>query len=362
MKVVIIGAGVAGLSIGWRLAQAFSNKPGAEVTILERAQPASGATGAAAGMIAVTAELLDAHAAEIEFSRHSNNLWPEFAQEVEAASNRMIGYSQAGALLLAEDEAALARLSKKAGPGLEMLGPDEARALAPMVTAGLAGALWAPKEAHVDNRALGIALGVAFQRAGGKLKPNEAVVRIERRGEAAAIAHTPFGLYHADVFVLAAGAWSGLVEPELAPITPVKGEMIALAPPKGVPVGGPVIWGNEIYAVPRDGRLLIGATAESVGFDTSITDTALAFLKAGAEELMPALREWSVSDQWAGLRPRSPDGLPLLGPTRTAGLWLASGQFRNGILFAPAIAESITAQLMGKTLPIPAFDPRRIKA
>jgi glycine oxidase len=365
MKVVIIGAGVAGLSIGWRLAQALSNTPGAEVTLLERARPGGGASWAAAGMIAVTAELLDAHAAEIEFARHSNALWPGFAQEVEAASKRVIGYSHAGALLLAEDEAALARLAKKAGPGLEILGPDEARKHAPMVTAGLAGALWAPQEAHVDNRALGTALAIAFQRAGGKLKPNEAVVRIERRGEAAAIAHTPFGLYHADAFVLAAGAWSGLVEPELAPIVPVKGEMIALAPPQGkhqgVPVGGPVIWGNQIYAVPRDGRLLIGATAQSVGFDTSITDAARDFLKARAEELMPGLKAWSLTDQWAGLRPRSPDGLPLLGPTHTPGLWLAGGQFRNGILFAPAIAQSITAQLTGKQMPIPAFDPRRIK-
>src|ERR1700722_1407205 len=116
MKVVIIGAGVAGLSIGWRLAEA-----GAEVTLLERAQPAAGASWAAAGMIAVTAELLDAHAAEIEFARHSNALWPEFAEQVEAVSNRAIGYCRSGALILAEDEAALARLSRRAGEA-EILG------------------------------------------------------------------------------------------------------------------------------------------------------------------------------------------------------------------------------------------------
>src|SRR6185437_8733331 len=107
MKVVIIGAGVAGLSIGWRLVQA-----GGEVTGLERAQPGAGATWAAAGMIAVTAELVVAHAAEIEFARHSNMLWPEFAEEVEAASNRVIGFSHSGALMLAEDEAGFTRLSK----------------------------------------------------------------------------------------------------------------------------------------------------------------------------------------------------------------------------------------------------------
>jgi glycine oxidase len=354
MKVVIIGAGVAGLSIGWRLAQA-----GMEVTILERAQPGSGASWAAAGMIAVTAELMEADTSEIEFARHSNGLWPDFAQEVETASGQEIGYRRSGALILAEDEAALARLSEKAG-GLAMLSPAEARALAPMVSGALAGALWSPKEAQVDNRALGVALTLAFQRAGGRLFANEAVVRIERRDGRAAIAHTAFGLYHADLFVLAAGAWSGLIEAELAPITPVKGEMIALAPSKGVKLPGPVIWGHGIYAVPRDGRLLIGATVESVGFDTRLTGQALNFLMDRAEALMPGLKDWTLADHWAGLRPRAPDGLPLLGPTAVEGLWLAGGQFRNGILFAPAIAENIAGQVAGKAPPIPAFDPRRI--
>ena len=360
MKVVIIGAGVAGLSIGWRLAKA-----GMEVTILERAQPAGGASWAAAGMIAVTAELLDAHAAEIEFARHSNALWPEFAEQVEAASDRVIGFSRSGALILAEDEAALARLARRAG-GAEMLDPAAVRARAPMVTGPLAGALWAPREAHVDSRALGVALAFAFQRAGGKLMTNEAVVRIEKRDGVAAIAHTPFGLYHPDAFVLAAGAWSGLIEADLAPITPVKGEMIALAPPGGEKhhpdiFHGPVIWGHGIYAVPRGGRLLIGATAESVGFDTSLTDKAVDFLISGADAAMPGLKDWTLADHWAGLRPRAPDGLPLLGPTSVDGLWLAGGQFRNGILFAPAIAETIAAQLQGNAEPIPAFDPRRIR-
>ena len=357
MKIVIIGAGVAGLSLGWRLLQA-----GADVTILERSQPGSGATAAAAGMIAVTAELMDAHAVEIEFARHSNALWPAFAEEVEAASNRMVGYARSGILMVAADEAALARLAKRASePGLEMLDAAQTRAQAPLITGPQVGALWSPKEALVDARALGTALTHAFQRAGGRLLPNEAVVRIDRHNGRAAIAHTPFAQYEADVFVLAAGAWSGLIEATLAPITPIKGEMIALAPPKGEKLPPSVIWGNGIYAVPRGERLLIGATVESAGFDTTLTMAAREGLRAKAESLMPALRGWRLVDHWAGLRPQSPDGLPLLGPTALDGLWLAGGQFRNGILFAPAIAESLTAQLMGEAAPIPAFDPRRLK-
>ena len=123
-----------------------------------------------------------------------------------------------------------------------------------------------------------------------------------------------------------------------------------------------MIWGHGVYVVPRGRRLLVGATAEMVGFDTALTEEAARALRAGAEKLMPPVKDWATVEQWAGLRPRAPDGLPLLGPTRLDGLWLASGQFRNGVLFAPAIAQNITAQLMGKGMPIPAFDPRRLKA
>src|SRR5580658_9782004 len=177
MKIVLIGAGVAGLSIGWRLAQA-----GAEVTILERSQPGSGATGAAAEMTAVTAEMADAHAAEIEFAQYSNGLWPEFAEGLEAVSNRVLGYARSGALMLAEDAPALARLKRRAIGGLELLDGTQLRELAPMLAPGAPGALWAPHEAHVDTKALALALAIAFQKAGGKLVTNEAVVRIERRG------------------------------------------------------------------------------------------------------------------------------------------------------------------------------------
>ena len=123
-----------------------------------------------------------------------------------------IGYSRSGALILAEDVLALARLERRVGGELELLDGAQARELAPLLTGELAGALWAAREAHIDTRALGAALAVAFQKAGGKLLTNEAVVRIEQRGGRAAIAHTPFGRYEADLFILAAGAWSGLLE------------------------------------------------------------------------------------------------------------------------------------------------------
>jgi len=355
MKVVIIGAGVAGLGIGWRLAQA-----GVDVTVLERAQPASGASWAAAGMIAATAEL-EAGSPELEFAKYSNDLWPSFAQELEQTIGDTIGYRQSGALMLAQDAAGLEALARSA-PGLKLLDPSQTRAMVPLLTGEYAGALWAEREAHVDNRSLGYGLALAFRAAGGKLIVNEAVVRIERRGGRAAVAHTPYAFHHADIFVLAAGAWSGMIEPELVPVAPVKGEMIALAPPDGIDPPVPYILADGVYAVPRGRLLLLGATVEDAGFNTHLTHHAAALLRSRAEAVMPGLRDWSLVDHWAGLRPRAPDGLPLLGPTRLEGLYVAGGQYRNGILFTPAIARMMADLVMGRGEAIPAFDPRRFES
>jgi glycine oxidase len=246
-----------------------------------------------------------------------------------------------------------------------VLTPDEARAMEPMLGA-MEAALWDPREAQVDNRALGRALVAAFVRAGGALSTNEAVVRVFVHQGRAVSVHTPVAIHHADAFVLAAGAWSGLVDglpPDaVPPVKPIKGEMLALVPPGGARLPGRMIWGNGVYLVPRDGRLLVGATLEDAGFDTSLTDFAENWLSSRAVELMPPLRQWRIDEHWAGLRPGSPDGLPLLGPTTVAGLYVASGQFRNGILFAPAVGEILSRFVLGRTGDFEAFDPRRFRA
>ena len=347
MKIVIIGAGVAGLSIGWRLAQA-----GQEVTVLERAQPGAGATGASAGMIAVTAEMLEASPAEAEFARISNELWPDFAAEIEVASGRSIAYARAGALILSEEVTRLDRLARHG----EVLTGARALELVPLLKPGLAGALWAPGDSRVDARALALALAIAFTKARGKLLINEAVAKIEQHGGRPA-ARTPFGLYQGDVLLLAAGAWSEQLDAHV-PVRPVKGQMIALMPPPGVALPGPVLWGHGVYAVPRGGQLLIGATVEDAGFDTSVSDAAQDQLWAAGARMISGLESWRLVEHWAGLRPGSPDGLPLLGPLAD-GLCVASGQYRNGILFAPAIADMIRDQILGRAPVSPAFDPKR---
>lgn len=352
MNVVIAGAGVAGLSIGWRLLQ-----QGARVTILERAQPGSGATSASAGMLALAGELETAGVDEITFARQSNILWPDFAAKIEESSGLSIGFTRSGTLLLGDDSAAL---TARAGSDLQFLTAEMVRARWPMLTGEFSGALWAENEAHVDTGILGLALAKAFLKAGGDLKLTETVVNIlDYRGQVVGVA-TPFERYPADAVLVAAGAWSGQVTD--VPVTPVKGEMIALTPPAGAAFdfGGPMIWGHGVYLVPRGARLLVGATMERAGFDSSLTAQARARLRAGAEKLIPALANWRLDDHWAGLRPATPDGLPLLGPWGDKpGLFVAAGQYRNGILFAPAIADLMADIILGRAEAPIAFDPRR---
>ena len=353
MNIVIIGAGVAGLAIGWRLAQA-----GQTVTILERGQPGSGATGASAGMIAVTAERLESGSEEVDFARHSNALWPDFVREIEAVSGRPTFYRPSGTLILAEGVSDLARLERH-GP---IVSASRARDMVPLLGGDCAGALWAEGEAHIDSRALARALTAVFRKAGGRLETNEAAIAIERQDGRAVAVRTALRTYRADLFVLAAGAWSSLLEKDMAPVVPVKGQMIALAPPPGTALPVPMVWGRGIYLVPRGDYLLVGATVEKAGFNTKPTQEGHDALRLAAMRVMPPLRNWALADHWAGLRPGSPDGLPLLGPTALEGLWLASGQYRNGILFAPAVAQTLCDQILGRAKTIAAFDPRRLAA
>lgn len=356
MKVAIIGAGVAGLSIGWRLRQS-----GAEVTILDRAQPARAATWASAGMISVAGEMEDETSDEVAFAKRSSALWPNFAKDIEAASGRNIAYRADGALLVARTDAAWDRFRNRAD-GVP-LDPAAARLKDPMLAPDIKGALWSPDDAQVDNRALGDALAVAFVKAGGELVPNEAVTRLETRDGSMSSIVTPFRHIEADAYVLAAGAWTGAFDslPREAspPVRPVKGEMIAVAPPSGTDLPRHVIRDDRVYLVPRHDRLLIGATVSEAGFDTSVTDGAAADLSERALSLLPGLSGWNVVERWSGLRPGSPDGLPILGESAIQNLFIASGQYRNGILFAPAIAEHLSRLILKQTAEISAFSPRR---
>ena len=324
-------------------------------------------------MIAAAAEMGHGDSPEAAFARRANGLWPDFAKELEAQSGVNIGYRRNGSLMVALRNEVRRHSHSAENPGaanlhaqgadITMLDGETARAKEPMLTGNVAGAIWAPHEALVDSQALCRALAVAFVRAGGELQSNETVVRIETDAGHATGVVTPFKTHKADAYVLAAGAWSSRIEglpPEaVPPVIPIKGEILVLAQPAGARLPEHTVWGNEIYVTPRGNRLLVGATVERAGYDTSLSQDAQEWLRKQSNGLMPSLEEWEIAEHWAGLRPASPDGLPILGETAVKGLYVASGQYRNGILFAPAVAEVLSRLVLERTADVPAFSPLR---
>jgi glycine oxidase len=362
MKIIVVGAGIAGLAIGWRLAQA-----GATVEILERGQPGRAATWAAAGMLAPGAELGNGHNGLVHFAKTARIAWPDFARELEQASGVDIGFRESGSLMVARDQGRADALKQHAAArgDVEWLTGDQVRQIEPLMSPNVTGALHVPHDAQVDNRVLGNALIAALTRLPVTMRNNCAVQALVSAGGHIRAVSTSTGTYEAEAVVLACGAWinllSGVAQGELPPIRPAKGQMIALAPPTGAALPQSLIWDEEIYLVPKRDRVLIGATVEDAGFDTSVTRETSRHLVAAAAAIMPALSEWRMAEMWAGLRPRTPDDAPVLGKSAISNLYVAGGQFRNGILFAPAAADAMTALIINGrgSEAITSFDPCR---
>ncbi len=356
MKVVIVGAGVAGLSVGWRLAKA-----GADVTVIERGVPGAGATGAAAGMIAVAGEALTCTGAEERLSRQSAALWPSFATELEEMSGQDVSYLRNGALIILGPGDSRAPLDRALVEAVDIV---RARSLEPMLTGDYTRILWARDEAQVNNRVLGPALAAALGRAGGELVRGDAISSIVKVHDRVVGVDGVRTRYSADAVVIAAGAWSSQIEGLPAEVRgsvkPIKGEMITLAPQTKARRLTRVVRGGEVYLVPRGDRILAGATVADVGFDLRLSKDAARTLFNAAVRLAPSLAEWKVEEHWAGFRPTTEDRLPLIGRTSLDGLFIGTGQYRNGILFAPAMAE-ILSRIILERGPTPAeFDPRRL--
>ncbi len=344
MKVIVVGAGIAGLAIAWRLAQA-----GAEVEIYDRGLAGRGATWAAAGMIAPGAELKEESDELARFARASRAAWPDFAAELETESACSIGYSEPGSLIMAFDEARAQAFEQRAGhlvssgAEAEWLGPAVLRKREKLLSSELHGALHIPGDAQVDNRLAGEALRAALVRRNVAVHENSEIRGLliaenRIRGVMSSRDAVP-----GDAVIVASGAWlnefAGLAA--LPPVTPVKGQMVAVEPPAGAPLPRQLLWGEDIYLVTRGSRVLIGATVEDAGFDTSVSSEACSRLVSAGARIVPALAGWRVSEMWAGLRPRTPDGAPVIGACAVEGLYVAGGQFRNGILFAPAVADAM---------------------
>jgi glycine oxidase len=369
-QTVVIGAGVIGLGIAWRLAQA-----GCAVSVYDRAAAGHGASWAAAGMLAAAVETEPGEERLLALTLASQSLWPDFARELEAASGSGVAYRDEGTMVVAlnRDDAALLRhnyeFQKALGLDLEWLSGAEARRREPHLRPGLAAAVSSPHDHQVDNRLLVAALAAAVRRAGGALYEQCPVHEIAFAGDRVRGVVTAAGFAAADVVVLAAGAWSreigGIPPAALPPVRPIKGQMLALRMDPAAPLLHHVIWAPRAYLVPRrDGRLVIGGTVEERGFDDSLTAGGLLALLEGAWRVVPAIEELAVAETWVGFRPGSRDDAPMLGPAGLDGLVVATGHHRNGILLTPVTAATISAYVLTGRLPelLRSFAPERFAA
>jgi glycine oxidase len=346
--IVVIGAGVIGLSIAWRLAQR-----GAAVTVLDQGAAGSSASHAAAGMLAICAEAEPGEAALVALGRASQALWPAFAREVEAAAGLPVDLRTEGTLvvaLTADDQARLHHrldFQKSLGLPVEWISGGDARRREPHLAPGIAGAVLSPEDHQVDNRKLVAVLGVAATRAGAVVREHHAVERIlTTGGRATGVALADGTQREADGVVLAAGAWSrridGLPADARPPVRAVKGQTIALRMDPAAPLLTHVVWAPGAYLVPRrDGRLIVGATVEEKGFDAALTAGGVLALLEAAWRAVPAVEELPIDEMWVGHRPGSRDDAPILGPAPVAGLVYATGHYRNGILLTPVTADAV---------------------
>jgi glycine oxidase len=369
---IFVGGGAIGLSCAWRAA-----RRGARVAVLERAEPPAGATRVAAGMLAPVGELAFGEPELLEMTLASAMLYPQFVAELEAASGESAGYARQGALHIAldRDEAAELRrvhdLQRSRGLEAEWLPPRRCRELEPGLTPSFNGGVHAPGEAAVDPRALTRALLAALAAAGGEVATGIEVSAGLFEGECLVGVRTAAGEeLRAPTVVLATGAWAGatewLPEPARPPVRPVKGQILELRSRDGAAPCERIVASERVYLVPRpDGRLIVGATSEEQGFDTAVTAGGVHELLREAYRLLPDVAEMELVDSMAGLRPGTPDNLPLIGPGAIEGLVLATGHYRNGILLAPLTADAVAALLAGEQLPealAPAHPARMISA
>jgi glycine oxidase len=350
--VAVIGGGVIGLAIGWRLAAA-----GCSVDIFERGAAGHGASWAAAGMLAAGIEAEPGEAALYTLNRLSQGMWPSFAAEVEAASGIAVGYRDEGTMAVAptRDDATQLRFhydfQRSLGVELEWLSGTEARRREPHLHPGLAAAVFSPRDHQVDNRRLVTALRRVCLDAGGRLREHAEVTAVDTAGDRVSGLRLGGARHAADVVVLAAGAWSagieGLPRGARPPVRPVKGQMLAVRMDAAAPLLRHVVWTPKVYLVPRgDGRLIVGGTVEERGFDASLTAGGILALLEGAWRAMPGIEELPIDEMWVGFRPGSRDDAPMLGPSPLAGLVLATGHHRNGILLTPVTADAVSRYVL----------------
>ena len=369
--VLVIGGGIIGLVTAWRAAQR-----GLRVAVADP-EPGGGAAQVAAGMLAAVTELHYGEQMLLGLNLESARRYPAFVAELEEASGQRLGYRACGTLAVAldaDDRAHLRELhtlQRQSGLQSEWLTGRECRRLEPMLAPGVRGGLRVDGDHQIDPRRLAAALLTACERAGVVFHRGWAERLSVVRDRAAGAVLTDGDELTADQVVLAGGSLSGRLggvpADVLPPVRPVKGQVLRLTvPPAYAPFLSrtvrAVVRGSNVYLVPREnGELVVGATSEELGWDTTVTAGGVYELLRDAHELVPGITELPLTETRAGLRPASPDNAPLLGPTALPGLHLATGHYRNGVLLTPVTGDVLAELLVTGALPdeARAFTPRR---
>jgi glycine oxidase len=367
VDLIIVGGGVIGLMIARAVAL-----HGLKVTLIERGEPGAEASFAAGGILGPQAEA-DSADEFFELACRSRDLYPALAEALFEEVGIDIELDRTGTLYLAltdQDETEVARRYEwqtRAGLPVTRITPFEARRLEPLIAANIRGALLFPNDIQVDNRRLLSALIAANRKLGVRLVTATEVESIKIVNERVTGVTTSRGPISSRKVLLAAGAWTSLIsaQPQTSSlpsvkVLPVRGQMICLqTKPRAAEH---ILYSPRGYLVPRsDGRLIAGSTTEQTGYDKVVTAGGVVEILSHALEIAPSLSSIPISDTWAGLRPRSEDKLPILGPCEIEGLFYATGHYRNGILLAPItgelLAEAIVSNVVSPLLS--RFTPHR---
>jgi glycine oxidase len=353
--VVVVGAGVIGLATAFEL-----RRRGAEVAVVETASAAgTGATRVAGGMLAPVGELDFGEPELLEINRRSAALYPDFVAAVEEITGHDTGYRQLGGLHVALDRDEAAELKRvldlqlSLGLDSKWLGPGASRELEPGLHPGLNGSVLVQGDGVVDPRALSAALVEALSQMGVPVTFSAEVTSLATADSGAQGERRASGVRLSDgrtisapTVIAAGGAESGrsewLPEADRPPVRPVKGQVAELRGDPSDPICSRIVASERVYLVPRtDGRVIVGATVEEMGYDTTVTAGGVHELLREAYRLLPDVAELKFIEVTAGLRPGTPDNLPVVGPASTPGLLVATGHYRNGILLAPVTAAAV---------------------
>jgi glycine oxidase len=347
--IIIIGAGIIGLSLAREL-----RKRDLSVLVVERGEPGHEASRAAAGMLADCGDETPAVLQPLAWA--SARMYPEFVQELEDEAGTQVDLRSYGTILMGGEPAS--------GSSSAPLSKEQLAELEPNLVPLHSPAYLLP-ERSVDPRALVFAALRACKHRGVDISSGDPVTSVDVANGVVVGIRTTKTSFHAPVVVNCAGAWAGHFPPPYSfPTRPIKGQMLAVVPPSHETLRH-VVRSSDVYLVPRtNGRLLIGATVEEAGYDKRTDSRTIHRMRQAAVKLVPALAEARILEDWAGLRPGTPDNLPILGPTTTPGYFVATGHFRDGILLTPITARVMAEVICGETPPydIHAFSPERFSS